>query len=57
MTDTRKKLYDRFTFPKVLNLNAFLKDYEDILKIYTPEKLKELERRDSIDTQEGSVLN
>ena len=53
ITDTRKKLFDRFTFPKILNLNDFLKDYEKIKKIYTPEKLRELEMRQFLDDQEG----
>jgi len=54
ITDTRKKLYDKFTFPKVLNFNHFLKDYETIKKIYSAEKLKEFERRDSIDDLDGN---
>lgn len=53
ITDTRKKLYDRFTFPKILNFNDFLEDYENIKQKYTPEKLKEFERRDGIENEEG----
>lgn len=53
ISDCRKKLYDRFTFPKILNLNNFLKDYEIIKQNYTSEKLKELERRDAIENDEG----
>jgi len=57
ITDTRKKLYDRFTFPNILNFNEFLNNYENIKKIYDIEKLKDLERRDSLEDQEGNFLN
>lgn len=46
ISDSRRKLYDRFTFPKILNMNNFLNDYESIKLVYTPERLKAFERRE-----------
>ncbi len=53
ISDSRKKLYDRFTFPKILNLNNFLQEYDTIKQIYNTEKLIEFERRDKIESEEG----
>lgn len=49
MTDGRKKIGDRLTFPQILNMNLFLKDYEQIKEEMTAEHLKQLEVRGSDD--------
>ncbi len=56
LTDSRKKLYDRFTFPKIINMNSFMNDYEKIRSIFSHEILKELEDRDRIDFDEGKFI-
>lgn len=53
-TDSRRKLFDRFTFPQILNLNTFMEDYEKVLENYNKEKLKQLEKREIMENDEGN---
>lgn len=55
-TDSRRKLFDRFTFPKILNLNTFSEDYEKVKEVYNKDKLKELEKREKIENEEGIII-
>jgi hypothetical protein len=52
-TDSRRKLFDKFSFPRILNLNSFSEDYDKIKEIYNKDKLKQLEKRDKIENEEG----
>jgi hypothetical protein len=53
ITDSRRKLFDKFNFPRILNLNSFSEDYHKIKDIYNKDKLNQLEKRDKIENEEG----
>ena len=43
--DARKKIYDKITFPLVLNMNDFTSDFEKLKLKYTETEFKKLENR------------
>lgn len=57
MTDGRKKICDRVTFPSILNMNQFLKDYDEIKEFLTNSTLNELEKRENFNFDKNDQIN
>jgi hypothetical protein len=53
MTDGRKKICDRVTFPDLLNMNQFMKDYDEIKELLCQSKLNDLEKRENFNFEKN----